>query len=153
MPKSSNSEKIHLRVGQRNLRKFPTKSSHKGWIKNAFWLAGEGPCEFESPNGDNGMPKWNGPRKIAGCGILLDPQNKLSIFFTLNGILIGKLLLWWIAIELCSFAGKKMPISPSLAFLYPTIEISHVSVEANFGNDPAKPFAYSIEKCPGMGYD
>jgi hypothetical protein len=26
-------------------------------------------------------------------------------------------------------------------------------MEANFGNDPAKPFAYNIEECPGMGFD
>jgi hypothetical protein len=26
-------------------------------------------------------------------------------------------------------------------------------LEANFGTDPAKPFEYNIEKCPGMGYD
>jgi hypothetical protein len=25
--------------------------------------------------------------------------------------------------------------------------------EANFDTDPAKPFEYNIEKCPGMGYD
>jgi hypothetical protein len=29
----------------------------------------------------------------------------------------------------------------------------NISVEANFGTDPAKPFEYDIEKCPGMGYD
>jgi hypothetical protein len=38
-------------------------------------------------------------------------------------------------------------------FLYPTLQMCRVSLEANFGNDPAKPFAYNIEKCPGMGYD
>jgi hypothetical protein len=26
----------------------------------------------------------------------------------------------------------------------------HNSIEANFGNDPAKPFSYDIKKCPGM---
>jgi hypothetical protein len=46
-----------------------------------------------------------------------------------------------------------MPISPAVDCLYPTIQMCRVSVEANFGNDPAKPFAYNIEKCPGMGYD
>jgi hypothetical protein len=29
----------------------------------------------------------------------------------------------------------------------------NVLLEANFGTDPAKPFEYNIEKCPGMGYD
>jgi hypothetical protein len=36
--------------------------------------------------------------------------------------------------------------------LFPTILISmYVSLEANFGDDPAKPFAYEIKKCPVMG--
>jgi hypothetical protein len=45
-----------------------------------------------------------------------------------------------------------MPISPSVDFLYPSVEMCCVSLEVNFGNDPAKPFAYNIEECPGMGY-
>jgi hypothetical protein len=31
--------------------------------------------------------------------------------------------------------------------------MSNTSLKANFGTDPAKPFEYNIEKCPGMGYD
>jgi hypothetical protein len=47
-----------------------------------------------------------------------------------------------------------MPISPSAVdCLYPAVEIRSVSVEANFGNDSAKPFAYNIGECPGMNYD
>jgi hypothetical protein len=34
MPKSGNSKKIHLRIGQRNLWNFPAQSSYKGWIKS-----------------------------------------------------------------------------------------------------------------------
>jgi hypothetical protein len=37
-----------------------------------------------------------------------------------------------------------MPISPSVDCLYPTLEMRYVSLEANFGNDPAKPFEYNI---------
>jgi hypothetical protein len=55
-------------------------------------------------------------------------------------------------LKLCSFAGKQMPISPSVDFLYPTLEMRYVSLEVNFGNNPDKPFAYNIEKCPRMGY-
>jgi hypothetical protein len=44
----------------------------------------------------------------------------------------------------CSFLGKQMPISPSADCLYPTLEMRNVSLKANFGNDPAKPFAYNI---------
>jgi hypothetical protein len=53
---------------------------------------------------------------------------------------------------MCSFVGKQMPISPSGDCLYPTLEIRNDSLEANFGNDPAKPFEYDIETCPGLGY-
>jgi hypothetical protein len=43
------------------------------------------------------------------------------------------------------FAGKQMmPIKPSVVCLYPTIEMRNVSLEANFGNDPIKPFEYNI---------
>jgi hypothetical protein len=56
-------------------------------------------------------------------------------------------------VKKCQFAGKQMPISPSMDCLYATLELCHASMEANFGNDPAKPFAYNIEECPGMGFD
>jgi hypothetical protein len=47
--------------------------------------------DFEWPEGAI-RPKWNGPGDVAGCGILLSPaDNRLFIFFTLNGILMGKL--------------------------------------------------------------
>jgi hypothetical protein len=36
-------------------------------------------------------PKWNDQGDVLGCGILMspDPENKVFIFFTLNGILMG----------------------------------------------------------------
>jgi hypothetical protein len=37
-------------------------------------------------------PEWNGPGDVFGCGLLMSPQNKLSIFFTENGILIGQFI-------------------------------------------------------------
>jgi hypothetical protein len=37
--------------------------------------------------------------------------------------------------------------------LYPTVSICEMSVKANFGDDPAKPFKYDIEKCPGMVFE
>jgi hypothetical protein len=49
--------------------------------------------DFEWPNGVNDVTKMNGngPGNVAGCGLLLNEENKLSIFFTLNGIFLGKL--------------------------------------------------------------
>jgi hypothetical protein len=114
-----------------------------------YWLSGEGKYKkkFEWPNEVNGVPKRNGPGNVAGCGLLLNAENKLFIFFTFNGILLGKFKFYHCLIaplKLCYFAGKQMPISPSVNCLYPTLEMWYVSVEANFGNDPAKPFQYNI---------
>jgi hypothetical protein len=46
----------------------------------------EGPVETrpESPNVQG---------NVYGCGLLIDPDNELTIFFTLNGILLGELFL------------------------------------------------------------
>jgi hypothetical protein len=64
---------------------------------------------FELPNGairpkwkarlpfelatDPNRPEWNYHGDVIGCGLLLDSENKLAIFFTLNGVLRG-LLTW-----------------------------------------------------------
>jgi hypothetical protein len=34
-------------------------------------------------------PEQNVQENVFGCGLLMDPDNKLSIFFTFNGILLG----------------------------------------------------------------
>jgi hypothetical protein len=36
------------------------------------------------------------PKDIVGCGLVLNPANALSIFFTKNGILMGQSPLWLI---------------------------------------------------------
>jgi hypothetical protein len=57
-----------------------------------YYLAGE-ECFFESPNGVNGEAKSRDTTgDTIGCGILLNPEDKLSIFSTYNGILLGKLV-------------------------------------------------------------
>jgi hypothetical protein len=56
-----------------------------------YYLSGGEECRFELPNGLNAVAKSNGPGNVAGCGLLLNPSNELSIFFTWNGILRGKL--------------------------------------------------------------
>jgi hypothetical protein len=59
--------------------------------------------------------------------------------------------LWEIWLEnIIKFEGKKIPISPLVPFLYPTVYMDNVSLEANFGDNPAKAFKYDIEKCPGL---
>jgi hypothetical protein len=55
------------------------------------WLAGKR-YRFELPEGAI-RPRWE--RKsinVFGCGLVLDPNDKLAIFFTLNGKLAGKLV-------------------------------------------------------------
>ena len=52
------------------------------------WLAGETP-RFEWPEGAI-KPKWKGRGDVVGCGLLLNPEKKVSIFFTVNGILMGQ---------------------------------------------------------------
>jgi hypothetical protein len=50
------------------------------------------PHHFELPEGailQEMKPNGN----VFGCGIVLDPDNKLAIFFTLNGQLLGELML------------------------------------------------------------
>jgi hypothetical protein len=38
--------------------------------------------------------------------------------------------------------------------LVPTVSLwNDMSVEANFGDNPAKPFEYDIKKCLGMGLE
>jgi hypothetical protein len=46
--------------------------------------------EFEWPDGVANKPKCKGPGDVLGCGLLLHPNNKVAIFFTANGILLGQ---------------------------------------------------------------
>jgi hypothetical protein len=51
------------------------------------------------------------------------------------------------------FAGKKIPISPVENCLFPTIKIcGDICLEANFGDDPTKPFIFDILKCPELNF-
>jgi hypothetical protein len=47
---------------------------------------------FEWPNGSI-KPTWNGQGDVVGCGLVLNPNNQLAIFFTGNGILMGQFVL------------------------------------------------------------
>jgi hypothetical protein len=53
------------------------------------WLAGK-LHQFEWPNGPIKIKRNKNGKLTIGCGILLNPENKLSIFFTTNGILMGQ---------------------------------------------------------------
>jgi hypothetical protein len=56
------------------------------------WLAGER-HHFQLPEGaDRPIPKTDGT-DVYGCGLVLDPEDKLAIFFTLNNNLLGELAL------------------------------------------------------------
>jgi hypothetical protein len=102
---------------------------------------------------------------VFGCGLVLEPDNKLAIFFTLNGQLLGKLMTFiYIYFQIITlkytiingaqkykFLGRKIPISPTVDRLFPAVKImANESIEANFGNNPAKPFMYDIKNCTGL---
>jgi hypothetical protein len=53
-----------------------------------YWLSGK-KHPFEWKNGAI-KPAWNDNMHVFGCGILLNSENKLSLFFTRNGILMGQ---------------------------------------------------------------
>jgi hypothetical protein len=56
------------------------------------WLAGETHL-FELPTGAV-RPSWKtGNKNVYGCGLVLDSKDKLATFFTLNGNLLGELVL------------------------------------------------------------
>jgi hypothetical protein len=54
------------------------------------WLAGEH-HRLQLPEGVV-RPKWKCNGNVFGCGLVLDPKDKLAIFFTLNGKLLGELV-------------------------------------------------------------
>jgi hypothetical protein len=50
--------------------------------------------------------------------------------------------------------GRQIPIDPTVEHLFPSVPLwDDMSVEANFGDNPAKPFEYDIRHCPGMGLE
>jgi hypothetical protein len=55
------------------------------------WLAGE-VHQFELPEGSICL-KRNRDINVFGCGLVLDSEDKLAIFFTFNGQLLGELVL------------------------------------------------------------
>jgi hypothetical protein len=65
-----------------------------------------------------------GEGDIIGCGLFLNSKDELAIFFTLNGILLGKLLLTQLInlySKIINILEKKNPINPKVDRLYPTV--------------------------------
>jgi hypothetical protein len=72
-----------------------------GWYRNSYaildcveteyYLAGE-PHDFQLPEGAI-RPEMKEYGNVFGCGLVLDPENKFAIFFTLNGQLLGEFYL------------------------------------------------------------
>jgi hypothetical protein len=54
------------------------------------------------------IAEWSGQGDVVGCGILVDPEGKLAIFFTLNGKLIGQLFRDMCGMKL-GFTDQKCP--------------------------------------------
>jgi hypothetical protein len=56
--------------------------------------------------------------------------------------------------NLRQFTGKQIPIYPSVDCLFPTVQMTSLSLEVNFGGDQqAKPFKYDIGQCVGLDLD
>jgi hypothetical protein len=56
--------------------------------------------------------------------------------------------------NIVKFTGNPIPINPTVDILYPTVSMAgNASVEANFGDDSAKPFQYDINKCSGLMFE
>jgi hypothetical protein len=59
-----------------------------GYGRDYYWLS-EKKHTFEWPNGAI-KPEWNGQGDVVGCGLVLNSEKEVSLFFTGNGILMGK---------------------------------------------------------------
>jgi hypothetical protein len=76
---------------------------------------------FELPEGaipprtkDDGMD-------VYGCGLVLDPDDKLAVFFTLNGKLMGELVLEILRININIQKSSACPAPPPRLDQYPKI--------------------------------
>jgi hypothetical protein len=78
-------------AGSQFIGKKPDSYAIEYGNKTFCWIADEVHA-FELANNEN-RPAYNGLGDILGCGLLMNPENKLAIFFTLNGTLLGKLCL------------------------------------------------------------
>jgi hypothetical protein len=75
----------HLWIGQNSNSYAIPIGRHYCYL---CWLAGASHI-FELPEGAI-RPRIKENGNVFGCGIVLDPEDKLTIFFTLNGQLLGE---------------------------------------------------------------
>jgi hypothetical protein len=74
--RSLNSYAIGIRIPYRSYHFFLSEQRHL----------------FQFPEGVI-QPELKETGNVVGCGILMNPEDKLTIFFTLNGILLGPVLI------------------------------------------------------------
>jgi hypothetical protein len=92
---------------------------------------------------------------VLGCGLMMSNNDKLSIFFTGNGILMG---FYFVNSDshfnATGLTGNKLPISPTVDRLFPTVTISwNNSLAANFGEVATECFQYDIKTSPGLDFE
>jgi hypothetical protein len=68
-----------------------SSSSKLGEPQNSYAISRKAGCFYLSGKKYDfaNIPDWNGPGDVIGCGLQLNASNKLAIFFTFNGILLG----------------------------------------------------------------
>jgi hypothetical protein len=74
-----------------------SNSAHLGEPQNTYAISHYNGCLFLSGKKHDfaTKPDWNGPGDVIGCGLQLNASNKLAIFFTFNGILLGQFYCCW----------------------------------------------------------
>jgi hypothetical protein len=77
----------HLWIGD-----YPNSYATPTSCFNLCWLTRE-EHQLELPEGAILPRRQLSGINVYGCGLVLDPEDKLSIFFTLNGNLLGELVL------------------------------------------------------------
>jgi hypothetical protein len=64
---------------------------------------------------------------VLGCGLVLNPENELSVFFTQNGILMGQgQSLLWLLNLMVIFTGKPIPIKSTVDTFYPIFRLRQI---------------------------
>jgi hypothetical protein len=70
--------------------KHPNSYAIKNGCDYGFLSGNANVHRFGPPNGGIKF-ELNGQEDVMGCGLVLNPEGKVAIFFTVNGTLLGKL--------------------------------------------------------------